>query len=136
MKLRLHRDICGPECSQGSLYIDNVFFCYTLEDTDRKTETGGEKVYGRTAIPRGEYALILDLSQRFGKIMPRLLGVPGFEGIRIHSGNVAADTDGCVLVGMARNGASVTNSRTAYGRLMILLEDAIDRGETLSMVIE
>ncbi len=137
MDLRLVRDSCGPTCTQGSLYVNGVFACYTLEDVDRKLEEAGKgKIYGETAIPRGKYKVVLDYSQRFKRIMPHVLGVPGFSGIRIHPGNTIADTDGCILVGVVRAGNSVLNSKTAYERLMILLEDATARDEDLTLEVE
>lgn len=136
MKLRLERDQCAKDYTSGRLFIDGLEFCYTLEDTDRKLESGGEKEYGRTCIPRGTYQVVIDYSNRFKQLMPRLVDVPGFTGIRIHPGNTAADTDGCILVGSARGEAKVMNSRYAYHRLMILLEDALDRGESLEIEIE
>lgn len=135
MKLLLHRDQCGPVCSHGSLYVDGVFFCYTLEDVDRKMEDGGTKIDGETAIPRGVYKVILDYSNRFKQIMPHLLDVPGFAGIRIHAGNTSSDTHGCVLVGSVRNGDRVLNSRASYNRLMIVLEDELDRGGEIEIEV-
>lgn len=136
MKLRLVRGVCAEGYTEGQLYIDSVWFCFTLEDQDRKLECGGEKVHGQTCVPRGAYKVVIDFSNRFQQLMPRLVDVPGFTGIRIHAGNVAADTDGCVLVGTARADGRVMNSRMAYHRLMILLEDALDRGEAIDMAIE
>ena len=107
----------------GKLYLNKVFFCHTLEDKDRKLEdnkTG--KVYGETAIPRGKYKVVIDFSHRFKQEMPHVLGVPSFDGIRIHPGNTAADTHGCVLVGdVLLGGWKIGQSRTAYNRLMALL---------------
>ncbi len=136
MQLRLVRDICGPVCSHGSLYVDGVFLCYTLEDVDRKMESGGVKQYGTTAIPRGTYRVVLDMSSRFKRIMPHVLDVPGFAGIRIHKGNTAEDTDGCILVGVVRSGDRLINSAAAYERLMMLLEDADARDEPVTIEVE
>lgn len=137
MELLLCREACGLHSTPGKLYIDGVYFCETLEDLDRKLEAGGEKVYGQSAIPRGSYTVVLDYSQRFKTIMPHVMDVPGFTGIRIHSGNVAADTDGCVLVGVARGGKDrILNSRAAFAKLMVLLEDAFMRGEDIVLRVE
>jgi hypothetical protein len=124
MKLTLDRDVFGKEWTQGKLYVDGVFFCYTLEDTDRWMEIGGDKVYSKTAIPRGEYQLKLTHSPRFKKVLPLLLDVPQFTGIRIHAGNSHVDTDGCILVGMERSeNGMVLQSKVAMVRLMDLLEN-------------
>lgn len=79
----------------GELYMpDGSFQCRTLEDVTRR-----EKVQNMTAIPAGIYDVVIAWSNRFERLMPRLLGVPFFSGILIHPGNTAADTDGCILVG-------------------------------------
>ena len=96
MKLILKRsENIGKACT-GDLYIDGVFFCHTLEDEVRGI---GIKVQDKTAIPEGVYKVIVNLSPKFGKMMPRLLEVPLFTGILIHSGNSVIDTCGCILVG-------------------------------------
>lgn len=87
MKLALVRYGFGSVATLGDLFVDGVYFCKTLEDVDRKLECDGEKVYGKTAIPRGAYNVIIDWSPRFKRELPHVLDVPGFEGIRIHSGN-------------------------------------------------
>ncbi len=133
MKLTVERSPL-PNCTPGKLFVDGKFFCYTLEDVDRKLEcnpTG--KIYGETAIPRGTYPVVLDFSNRFKQVMPHVLGVPYFDGIRIHAGNTTADTHGCLLVGEIASKDKVLESRKAYQRLMIVLEDALDRGEKLEI---
>jgi len=120
MLLLLHRRIFNEENTIGDLYIDGNWQCYTLEDKDRYLEDGGEKVPKKTAIPRGTYKMVLDESIRFKKVLPRILAVPQFTGIRIHSGNTEADTEGCILVGMrkAPDSKSILQSRLALGFLM------------------
>lgn len=84
-----------PDRTIGKLYVNGSFFCYTLENTVRPC---GIKVYGKTAIEAGTYHVKMAYSPHFGKDMPLLLNVPDFVGIRMHGGNVPADTDGCILV--------------------------------------
>lgn len=87
------------------LYVNGKLFgCNTLEDTDRGLnqsmdldEIKKKKVYGQTAIPSGSYECVYTYSNRFKKMLPLLLNVKGFEGIRIHSGNSAKDTEGVFL---------------------------------------
>ncbi len=114
-----------PDKTFGLLDINGEFFCHTLEDTDRKLESNPTgKVYGETAIPRGKYTVVLDFSHRFKKTLPHVLGVSLFDGIRIHPGNTAADTHGCILVGDSRNESGVAESRKAFERLMERLSKA------------
>lgn len=132
MRLLLKRDVVqSPGCTHGMLYINGLLECYTLEDTDRLVESGGEKLFGETAIGRGKYEVIIDMSQRFRRELPRLLDVPQFSGIRIHSGNTAKDTEGCILVGTARGSDRVTNSRVALHALMEKMERAYTRNERI-----
>jgi hypothetical protein len=113
----------------GKLYIDGLYFGETLEDKDRFLEAGEVKVDGDTAIPRGRYKVTLSLSQRFGRIMPEVHDVPGFSGVRIHGGNVEADTHGCPLLGAVRTAEGIANCKGVNDRLMERLEAALDRGE-------
>ena len=130
MILRLERPELHPAYTVGRLYVDGNSECWVLEDTVRPE---GEKVAGATAIPFGTYAVILDHSQRFGRTMPHILDVPNFEGVRIHAGNTVADTSGCLLVGMARAGASVFHSRLAFDELMKKLIAAKAFGDTITL---
>ena len=98
MELNLYRHTYNTKGDRniiGDLFIDGVFFCHTLEDEKR---ADGLKVYGETAIPKGDYKVVLSLSNRFKRKMPLLLNVPMFKGIRMHGGNTSKDTLGCVLV--------------------------------------
>lgn len=114
MELTLNRDVLMSEFTLGELSIDGKFFCYVVEDVVRS----GAKVHGKTAIPYGRYKVILNMSNRFKKIMPLLINVPQFEGVRIHAGNTALDTEGCLIVGMVRTENGVGMSRVAYTKLM------------------
>jgi len=125
MRLTLERDVFSKEWTQGKLLVNDAFLCYTLEDTDRFLEVGEDvKVYGKTAIPRGEYDLVLSMSPRFKKVLPEILKVPFFTGIRIHAGNTVDDTEGCILVGVERHtNGTVTQSVVALKKLMTLMGD-------------
>ena len=105
----------------GKMYVDGIYECYTLEDAIRN----GTKVLGKTAIPIGEYKLIIDASVRFKQDMPHILDVPDFTGVRIHSGNTSADTDGCILLGSTWAGKDfIGNSKIAYKKFFDKLKKA------------
>jgi len=118
MKLLLQREPSTKQSTPGKLFIDGQFECHTLEDIVRPR---GVKVYGKTAIPAGTYQVVLTMSPRFKRVLPLLLNVPGFEGIRIHPGNKAEDTDGCILVGDAPAPDWLGQSRVAFDRLFAKL---------------
>lgn len=138
MNLKLVRSWFLPHCAIGALSVDGEAECFTLEDKDR--EIPGEpvqswKVPGCTAIPCGTYQVVITRSHRFGRDTPLLLGVPGFDGVRIHSGNTAQDTEGCILVGRHKEGETITESRAAYDDLFKLIREAIDAGEKVEIEI-
>lgn len=123
MKLRLERIFKGENYTIGRLYIDDIYFCDTLEDTIRDISENGEgKIYGKTAIPSGKYNVVMSMSNRFKRILPLLQNVPHFEGIRIHSGNTHEDTHGCILVGKNTEIGKVTSSRIYESDLVKKLE--------------
>jgi hypothetical protein len=124
-ELRLHRDVFDPGFTLGVLYHDDAFLGYTCEDAERE----GDKVYGKTAIPRGRYRVTISHSARFGKDMPEVHDVPGFSGVRIHGGNTAADTLGCPLLGSKRTNNGVRNCAAINEHLMDLLRAALAVGE-------
>lgn len=132
MKLTLCRERTENNRTFGKLYVDNIYECETLEDAVRFT---GEKVFGKTAIPFGEYVVIINHSNRFNRLLPLLLAVPNFEGIRIHPGNTIEDTEGCILVGTARVADTVVNSRVAFNILFEKMQTAIERGESINIEI-
>ena len=108
MKMQLTREILTDAYTLGTLTCDGELVAYTCEDRDRHMEDDGVKVYGQTAIPRGTYQVILSFSPHFGRVLPEVLDVPGFSSIRIHGGNTAADSLGCILVGRHRTGNGVS----------------------------
>lgn len=136
MKLSLLRETFTKESTGGILTIDNEFFCYTLEDTDRLLEnTPHAKVYGKTAIPRGTYPVTIDFSPKYQRNMPHILNVPGFEGIRIHKGNYPKDTEGCILVGQKRAPDAVLESKLAFNKLYPKLIAAQNAREDIFITI-
>jgi hypothetical protein len=112
------------------------FSCFTLEDMDRHLEDNPDaKQYGKTAIPRGTYEVIITYSNRFKQELPLVKDVPGFEGIRIHAGNAPEDTHGCLLVGSTHSKNFVGNSRATMVKLFELIEHALDLGDKVELVI-
>lgn len=112
----------------GKLYIDGVYFADTIEDKDRglddsmeESEIRKKKVYGETAIPLGTYKVEITYSPKFKKNLPLLYNVKGFEGIRIHSGNTAEDSLGCIIVGKNKKVGMVLDSRSTMTKLMKIL---------------
>lgn len=116
MKLRVERKYLKENYTIGNLYIDGKFFCNTLEDKVRdinkngKFDNGETKVYGQTAIPYGTYEVIVNMSPKFKRELPRLLNVPHFEGILIHRGNTDKDSSGCILLGENKIKGQLINS--------------------------
>lgn len=125
MNITVKRIFKGPEYTIGRLSLDGKYFCDTLED---RVRTNGEKVRGLTAIPAGNYEVILNWSPRFKGVLPLVLDVPGFSGVRIHAGNSAEDTEGCILVGFNQVKGRLAASRAALGRLLEKLLAAVKAG--------
>ena len=113
-----------------------LYFCDTLEPTWRDYEHGAYKVKGRSAIPEGRYAVVISWSPKMKAWLPILLGVPRFEGIRIHAGNTAKDTQGCILVGKNREVGKVLDSRIWLHRLKQKIVEAKDRGEAVWLTVK
>lgn len=108
----------------GRLTDENgVKICDTLEPTWRNYKGGELKVLRKSAVPEGTYPVVVTKSKKFGKYLPLLVGVPGFEGIRIHSGNTVNDTEGCILVGQNLIKGKVLLSRLTLEKLMRLIEN-------------
>lgn len=143
MEMIVIRGIPRKTCVISSLFIDEAQLpeCLVLEDIPR--EVAGEavtswKIKDVTAIPKGRYAVVVTDSIHFGKKLPELLKVPGYTGVRIHSGNTALDTEGCLLIGEARGlgGESVINSRIAFAKLFAKIEAALAAGEEVWITIK
>jgi hypothetical protein len=136
MEITLKRTIRKPEFTIGELKVNGNFHSYVLEDADRGLHSGMSlseiasiKIPAETAIPSGRYEVVLNFSNRFQKLLPLLLDVPGFSGVRIHSGNTTAHTEGCLLPGNKRNLAlgEVYESRDATNRLISLINAAVKK---------
>lgn len=136
MKISVVRKYFTEHTTIGELLLNDEFFCYTLEDKDRRLEEGGDKVYGETAIPRGTYQVLITYSNRFKQLMPLLVDVPLFDGVRIHAGNTFNDTHGCILVGYKQGTDSIGNSRAAYNDLLKHIEEALDRGQDVTIEVK
>lgn len=134
MKLRVERLWKKPAYTVGRLFVDGKLFCNTLEDTVRDL-SNEKKVYGKTAIPYGEYKVVYNWYPKFGRNLPRLLNVPAFEGILIHPGNTADDSAGCILVGRNTEVGRLTESRYTSDKLNVLIEDAQRGGESITIEI-
>ena len=135
MKLTLKRIALHPTYTIGKLYIDDNYFCDTLEDTVRdlnkngKFDNGEKKVYAKTAIPYGTYEIKWTYSTRIKKYTPQLMNVPSFEGIRIHAGNTSADTEGCLILGENKQVGKVINSRATINKFYPIINEACSKGK-------
>ena len=154
MKILVDRKWKKDTYTIGNLYIDGKLFCNTLEDKDRglrKTDAPNKikavKVYGETAIPAGAYRVAMNIkSPKYSAIswyknlcdgmIPRLLNVPGFEGILIHPGNTALDTNGCILVGKNTVKGKLTESKDTFAKLYKQMKAAVDKGEIIDITIK
>lgn len=153
MNLTLRRRFKCNGYTIGTLYIDNAPFCDTLEDADRGLDANMSlaelqrmKLKSVTAIPTGSYSVTLKVkSPRFGSkafykevcggFLPRLVGVPAFDGVLIHCGNTAKDTDGCILVGENKVKGQVVNSQATFRKLYARMSEAAARGEAITIGI-
>ena len=154
MELKLRRIAKKNGYTIGKLSIDGKYFCDTLEDSDRELSSSmsldvlkKKKLAHITAIPTGRYEVTMSvISPRLSKSkfykqygdgrVPRLLNVPAFEGILIHCGNTAKDTDGCILVGKNSKVGMVLDSKITYSNLYPLLEAAYKRNERIFITVE
>ena len=134
LNIRIDRIAKKSTYTIGKLYLNGVYFCDTLEDTDRGLTQGMPlqkirdlKIKGATAIPKGKYKVTMNVvSPKFSKRatyqfcqgkLPRLLNVDGYEGVLIHIGNTAKDTEGCILVGQNKVVGQVINSTVTFKKL-------------------
>jgi hypothetical protein len=129
MLLRVLRTDFTNQSSVGELHVDGQFYCYTLEDVDRGLTAAmpladilARKQFAQTAIPTGNYEVVLNWSNRFQQVMPLLLRVPGWEGVRIHSGNFAKQTEGCILLGKLKLPDMVGQSNATFAAFLSLLK--------------
>lgn len=137
MELKLTRHTFTDKSTIGSLSDDGGYICHILEDTDRKVESNPSgKIYGKTAIPRGRYKIVVTFSNRFKRVLPLLMNVPGFEGIRIHTGNKPEDTEGCLIPGSITETSDwVANSRYSYSKVEDLINSALAKKEEVWITI-
>lgn len=141
MKLKLERKYFKDTYTIGNLYVDGKYFCDTLEDKNRdvnkngKFDNGESKVYGETCIPFGTYKIVVNMSPKFGRELPRLLDVPSFTSILIHRGNTTEDSSGCILVGENKAVGKVLNSTPYEEKLVRMMKEAITRGEEITIEI-
>lgn len=141
MNLELKRIFKGKDYTIGRLFIDGKYFCDTLEDPVRQLDSADDKIYSKTAIPAGKYKVSMGIvSPKYsirksynwcGGRLPRLLDVPFFEGILIHSGNTPDHTAGCILVGENKVKGQVINSMNTLKNLWVKLNVADEVGEEI-----
>lgn len=132
LEIEIRREIYTPKSTIGRLFVNDEFECYTLEDRARPQAI---KIPGATCIPAGTYWLAINFSNRFQRLMPELLQVPGFAGIRIHAGNTDADTEGCILVGERRGEDFIGASRAAFRGLFRKLQAARAAGGEVRVAV-
>lgn len=131
MHITVERDTFTDRSTTGRLLVDGKFQCFTLEDVVRPV-----KIKGITAIPAGMYEVVVSFSARFQRLLPLLLAVPNFDGVRIHTGNTDADTEGCLLVGRTRSADFVSESRAAFAPLFAVIQAAVQREKVFIEIAE
>lgn len=142
MNFRLRRLYPKERYTIGKLYMDGLSICDTLEDPVRDynkdgdlEDPGEEKIYKDTAIPYGTYQVVMTYSPKFKRRLPLLLDVKHFTGIRIHAGSTAANTWGCILVGVNTSPGTLTKGRFYEDRISRAIEEAEAREETITITI-
>lgn len=143
LNITVERKFKKPTYTIGIVYVNGERFCNSMEDKDRGLtssmsleEIKSKKVYGETAIPTGTYTVQYTYSNKFKKMMPLLVGVKGFDGIRIHSGNTAKDSLGCILLGENKEVGKVVNSRVTCDKFYAIIKKAIDNKEPITITIK
>ncbi len=142
LELKRSQGVLTETSSISKLYVDGKYQCYILEDVDRDlnqsmsiSEIAARKVYGATAIPKGRYQVVITMSNRFKVLMPLLLNVPGYEGIRIHTGNTAEHTHGCLLPCTVISKNFGGQSTKAYQNLYKKIENALNNKQKVYITI-
>ena len=142
MKILVKRIAKRPTYTIGKMYLDGKYFCDTLEDTDRNISQSTPldtikkvKLPNNTAIPTGTYKVIVNVSPKFKRLLPRLLNIPGFDGVLIHRGNTDKDTSGCILIGENKIVGKVINSTGYETKLVSILNKAQDNKEDITIEI-
>lgn len=130
MELKLIRETYTEDSTIGKLYVNDLFHCFTLEDKVRDV-----KIKNVTAIPAGRYKVVVDFSNRFQQLMPLLLNVPNYLGVRIHTGNYSKDTEGCILVGSTKAVNFIGNSKKAYAKLLSTITKALKTEQVFITII-
>lgn len=131
MEIKVIRETYSKDSTIGKMYINDVFFCYTLEDAVRE-----KKIKNVTAIDAGKYEVLINFSNRFKQLMPLLLNVKNYEGVRIHWGNYSKDTEGCILVGNKKGVDFVGNSKQCYAVLISKLKQAIEHEKIFIEIVD
>lgn len=136
MTLTLTRTSRLEDATEGVLYVDGERFCDTLEPTERLLLSASDKVSGKTAIPKGTYRIMWTHSNSLGRKAPKLADVAYFDGIFIHAGNSAADTKGCLLVGVKDRDGHLCGSRIMQNKLYGLIAKCVTQGEICKIIIQ
>lgn len=137
LECTLQREILDDEFTLGRMYVAGVHYCFTCEDADRELETfPGAKINGESAIPCGRYRVTKSISNRFGRVMPLVVDVPGFSGVRFHGGNGPDDTEGCPLLGSLRTARGVSNCAEVNRSFLKLIEATEARGDQVWVTVK
>lgn len=136
MTLTLLRQNKTEHYTEGQMYLGEKKLCDTLEDKVRVIRNRQDKVIGYTAIPEGTYNVTWTYSPKFHRNLPLIEQVPWFSGIRIHAGNTAEDTSGCVLVGKKDGAGRLTMSKVTAERIFLLISSAVMRKEKVTIIVQ